>query len=125
MDINRLLRTLIPSFRFFDQPEREPELWARFDDGDWRNVLLPSPPLPLYGLFLNPVWGLHHAIGNQLRQLAEKLLTQEQDPNAWRALQPLIRDYLRLRLKNSTLPSEIKIIWEQQELLRAPFEDTL
>jgi hypothetical protein len=67
--MHRFLRTLIPSFRFFNDAKDEPLLWvrARFDS-EWQNALIP-PPLPWYGLLLNPEWGMHHALCNATQQL--------------------------------------------------------
>jgi hypothetical protein len=70
--MHRYLRVLIPAFRFFDRVGDEVELWVRADGEPWQNALIP-PPLPWYGLLLNPEWGMHHALCNAVQQLVVDL----------------------------------------------------
>ncbi len=80
MNAHTLLRSLIPSFRFFDQPDIEPQLHIRIhSQQDWQDALAP-PPLKWYGLFYNPRWAEHHALSNALKNLLQDPLDSERLP---------------------------------------------
>lgn len=67
------LRPLMPSWRFFDKTVSFPTLYARIVDSDrpnqeW-NLVLSTPKLRWFSLFLNPDGNLRHAYCNALEQL--------------------------------------------------------